>query len=175
MKLSRRDFLKASAAAPLATLPSIVFATPFPTAMQVLAEGVDVAMPESWTQDQAKLLVVQMGRILAVENEQRSRPLNPDNVADEWDARVDNAIAWVMKYRGDDVYLPIFQVKGYLTTEHLPMLPGYLDTFDQFHKELGPYVIPSVVGGPGYHRDVDVRTLMYDATAEYRKILQTIA
>ena len=139
MDISRRRLLQAVAAAPLATVPSIVFGSVdrLPTPQEVLANGSNITVTCKWTDDEMMTLSAYCAAFAYVgyKKTPESKILG-EQVSNYIDFMLNNA---------EPTHV-VFGVKAMLTTYRLPLRPGHVRSFDRFHKEAGEYIVAAVDG-----------------------------
>lgn len=137
MEISRRRLLQAIAAAPLATVPTIVFGSldRLPTAREVLANGENITVTCQWTPDEMMELAAYCAAFSYVDYKNTSD-------SDALHAGFDNYIHFMLNNAGPTY--TIFGLKAMLTSYQLPLSPGKSAAFDRFHKEAGNYIVEAV-------------------------------
>ena len=134
MEISRRRLLQAFGAAPLATVPTIVFGAldRLPTAREVLSNGANITVTCKWNPDQMYELAAYCAAFMYLDYK------TTDDI-DALHASFDNYIPFMLDNAGPTY--TIFGLKAMLTDYRLPLVPNKSAAFDRFHKEAGDYII----------------------------------
>jgi len=144
MEISRRKFIQAVAAAPLATVPTIVFGDidRLPTPREVLENGENITVTCEWNDEEMLELAAYCAAFSYVDY----KGLSNDDLAgaggDKLHAGFSNYIHFMLN-NADPTYA-VFGVKAMLTHYTLPIVPFRTKAFDRFHKEAGDYIVQAV-------------------------------
>ena len=147
MAITRRTFIKGAAAVPFAALPGLSFAkasaSKLPTADDVLTFGNLWDLERPLTDDETKNLYAEVASQLYVELDQEAG-FEPDydNISDIWMGRVNNFFEFQVAY--SEPHLMCFGSVAMVQHYHLPLLPGKIACFDDFHAKAGDYIIGHV-------------------------------
>jgi hypothetical protein len=75
---------------------------------------------------------------LCYELEEQYKKLGKEKIAD-WHAQADSFLSFMMNNFSTE--LVVMGARVALTTYNLPMVPGKMKNFDEFHKRFGKYII----------------------------------
>jgi len=75
---------------------------------------------------------------MCYELQEQYKKLGKDKIAD-WHAQADNFLSFMMENFTTE--LVVMGARVALTTYNLPMVPGKMKNFDEFHKRFGKYII----------------------------------
>lgn len=139
MEISRRRLLQAFAAAPLATVPTIVFGAldRLPTAREVLTNGANITVTCKWHPDQMYELAAYCAAFTYLD-------YKTTEDIDALHASFDNYISFMLDNAGPGY--TIFGLKAMLTDYRLPLQPKKSATFERFHNEAGNYIVQACDG-----------------------------
>lgn len=134
MEISRRRLLQAFAAAPLATVPTIVFGAldRLPTAREVLTNGANITVTCKWHPDQMYELAAYCAAFMYLD-------YKTTEDIDALHASFDNYIPFMLDNAGPGY--TIFGIKAMLTDYRLPIQPTRANAFERFHREAGDYIM----------------------------------
>ena len=146
MAITRRTFIKGAAAVPFAALPGLAFAKgpKMPTADDVLTFGNLWDLERPLTDDETKNLYAEVASQLYIElkDDIDLDDIDFDAVSEIWNGRVNNFIDFQVAY-SEPKYMA-FGMVAMLNQYRLPLLPGRLASFDDFHGKAGNFIISHV-------------------------------
>lgn len=144
MDITRRRLLQAVAAAPLVTVPSIVFGKldRLPTPQEVLANGSNITVTCKWTDHEMMTLTAYCAAFAYVGYKKVAIFDSKSPEGELLHEQVSNFIDFALNNAG--VGYAIFGVKTMLTSYRLPIQPGLCRGFDRFHKECGDQIMRAV-------------------------------